>query len=330
MQARVTEEHKTNYIIKDGDKEMVATVRGTFFSDDEFPKVGDWVEYTDLSDEKAVIESILPRTSVVVRRSAHTGAPQTIVANVDVIFVVMGLDGDFNLSRLERYLLLAAQSEVDSVVVLNKCDQVEDVAEYVQQIKAVVGATPVFAISAKTGEGMEKLQEQIDVDTTVALLGSSGAGKSTITNWLLQSETQSVSGVRGDDSRGRHTTTSRQLFSLPSGGFIIDTPGMRELGLVGGTEEDDAEVFLKIEELSEQCKFRNCDHDKSQGCAVLEAIERGDVTERQLQNYLKLQRERAFEESKNDDDFEHQKRNKGKAFQKVYKKAMSQKRFKRG
>ncbi|MCA9365882.1 ribosome small subunit-dependent GTPase A [Candidatus Kaiserbacteria bacterium] len=329
MKARVAEEHKTNYVIWDKDKEFLATVRGAFFTEQTFPKVGDYVEYTELTDGKAVIEEVLPRTTAVVRKSAHTGEPQTIVANVDTIFIVMGLDDDFNLNRLERYLLLAEQSNVRSVVVLNKADKVQDAGDYIKKVKDVAGSSLVFAVSAKTGDGMEKLFTQIQNDETVVLLGSSGAGKSTITNWLLQADKQSVRGVREDDSRGRHTTTSRQMFELPSGGYLIDTPGMRELGLIDGSDEDENTVFELIEELSTQCQFRNCDHEKSKGCAVLKAIESNELTERQLQNYHKLKRERQFEESKNDPELAYQERKRKRELHKGYDKFIKQKKFQR-
>jgi ribosome biogenesis GTPase len=203
----------------------------------------------------------------------------------------MGLDGDFNVSRLERYLLLARESEVLPVVVLNKCDTVEDVGLYKSGVKQAVGDVPVHAVSALTGEGMETLLTYFKSKTTVVLLGSSGAGKSTITNWLLADNRQVVRGVRNDDSHGRHTTTARQLFLLPDGGHLIDTPGMRELG-VYSTEEQEAEVFVLLDTLASQCRFSNCDHEKSTGCAILAAIESGKIESRQLQNYLKLQRER--------------------------------------
>lgn len=330
MNARVAEEHKTNYVIWDGDQEFLATVRGAFFTEQTFPKVGDYVSYTKLPDGKAVIEEVLPRTTAVVRKAAHTGEPQVIVANVDVMFIVMGLDGDFNVSRLERYLLLAELSEVKPVVVLNKADSVEDAADFVYQVKDVAPTVPVFAVSAKTGEGMERLLTQITQDTTVVLLGSSGAGKSTITNWLMRNDAQDVNEVRADDSRGRHTTTARQMFRLPTGGFLIDTPGMRELGMVDSTDDDEDVVFAQIEELSLQCQFRNCDHEKSQGCAVLAAIEEGVITERQLNNYHKLQRERQFEESKHDPELSYLERKRKRELYKGYGKIMKQKKFERG
>lgn len=316
--ARVIEEHKTNYVIRDGAEEFLATVRGTFFEEGGFPKVGDYVQYEDVGDSKAVIESIEPRSSVIVRKAAHTGEAQVIVANVDRIFIVMGLDGDFNVSRLERYLLLARQSEVDPIVVLNKRDSVEDVDQYTAAVVEAVDGVPVHAVSAKTGAGMESLLEYFDTDTTAVLLGSSGAGKSTITNWLLSAHAQETQSVREDDSHGRHTTTHRELFSLPGGGYLIDTPGMRELG-VFSSEEDEEAVFLELDELSTQCRFPNCDHEKSAGCAILEAVASGNVSERQYHNYLKLQRERFFEESKQSEEGTHDYRQKQKKLHKHYK-----------
>lgn len=316
--ARVIEEHKTNYVIRAGAEEYLATVRGTFFEEGGFPKVGDYVQYEDVGDSKAVIESIEPRSSVIVRKAAHTGEEQVIVANVDLIFIVMGLDGDFNVSRLERYILLARQSGVAPVIVLNKCDSVEDVEGYVVAVTEAVGDVPVHAVSAKTGEGMESLLEYFTEDVTAVLLGSSGAGKSTITNWLLSERAQETQSVREDDSHGRHTTTHRELFSLPGGGYLIDTPGMRELG-VFNSEEDEEEVFALLDELAAQCRFPNCDHEKSAGCAILEAVASGKISERQLANYQKLQRERLFEESKHDEGASQDYRQKQKLLHKQYK-----------
>lgn len=322
---RVIEEHKTNYIISDGSNELTATVRGAFFTDETFPKVGDYVLYEEVGDDKAVIEEIEPRSSTVARKSAHTGDMQIIVANVDVIFIVMGLDNDFNLSRLERYLLLANQSEVEPVVVLNKCDQVEEYQEYVVQVQNSSPGTSVHAVSALTGYNMPELLTHITPDTTVVLLGSSGAGKSTITNWLLATDTQAVNDVRTDDSKGKHTTTSRQLFTLPSLGYLIDTPGMRELSVIESASEHEDEVFGIVEELASQCRFSNCDHEKSMGCAVVAGIEAGDITARQLQNYLKLKRERLFEVSKQDVELSRQQKQKQKKLHKSYGKAQQKK-----
>jgi ribosome biogenesis GTPase len=317
--ARVIEERRTNYLLQNNEGgEFLATVRGSFFTERDFPKVGDFVEYTTLGDGKAVIEAIEPRRSTIVRRAVDGTGEQVLVANVDLICIVMGLDGDFNPSRLERYLLLARESKVMPVVVLNKADMVDDLAEYTEQVESVTEAVPVHVVSALTGAGMETLLSYFTTETTAVLLGSSGAGKSTITNWLLREDKQAVQAVRTDDSHGRHTTTSRQLFVLPTGGFLIDTPGMRELG-VYSTEESEADTFSKLDELSLQCRYSNCDHEKSDGCAILTAIEVGEVEARQLQNYLKLQRERAHEESKYDEELSYKQRQKQKQLHKHYK-----------
>jgi len=318
MKARVIEEHKTNYVIKDGDKEHLATVRGSFFSTDSFPKVGDFVEYSEVSDGKAVIEEILPRTSTISRKAVGTSGEQVIVANVDVIFIVMGLDGDFNLSRLERYLLLAQQSSVPSVVILNKRDCVDNSESFVEQVQSVVKNISVHVVSATTGENMAALLEHLDASVTAVLLGSSGAGKSTITNWLLRENRQDVQNVRGDDSRGKHTTTSRQLFTLENGAYLIDTPGMRELG-VQSTEEDEESVFTKLEILALRCQFPNCDHEKSKGCAIIAALQTEEISERQLGNYQKLKRERLFEESKHDEVASREYKQKQKSLHKGYR-----------
>jgi ribosome biogenesis GTPase len=328
--ARVIEEHKTNYILKDGLSEYKATVRGSFFTGGLFPKVGDFVSYTKTSGDKAVIEEVLPRKSVISRKAVGTKGEQVIVANVDMIFIVMGLDGDFNVSRLERYLLLAQEAGVTPVVVLNKSDLVDHPELYVSRIQPSVDNIPIHMVSAITGKNMESLLGYLKNEMTVVLLGSSGAGKSSITNWLLKNHTQNVSEVRTDDSRGRHTTTARQLFSLPCGGYLIDTPGMRELGIVN-TAEDESAVFKHIQELSYQCRFSNCDHEQSQGCAIIKALNKGDIDERQIKNYRKLQQERMYEESKHDTDSSHQykqsKKNLHKGYQKIQKINRSKKGF---
>jgi ribosome biogenesis GTPase len=316
--ARVTEEHKTNYVIYDGEREFTATVRGSFFVEKKFPKVGDYIMFNDLTKGKAVIEEILPRTSEIIRKDEESGVPQVIVVNVDIIFIVMGLDNDFNISRLERYLLLAKQSGVKAVVVLNKCDTADNSSTYIDQTKEISGIAPVHVVSALTNQNMEALLTYLTPSTTAVLLGSSGAGKSTITNWLLEKDSQKVSSVREGDNRGRHTTTSRQLFRLNSGACLIDTPGMRELGVLDSTRDDENSIFLKIGELSSHCKFSNCDHEKSEGCAIKEAISLGELSERHVTNYHKLQRSRLFEESKRSEALSNEQKNKLKKLRRNY------------
>lgn len=298
---RVIEVQRVHITVALSDQVVRATVRGEFHESGDYPKVGDWVRVSlvDASEEaQAVIEEILPRTSVIERLDQETLQPQVLVANVDLVFIVMGLDGDFNISRLERYLLLARQSHIRPVVILNKSDQADDLALQVAQVEQVAAGTPVHVTNAKTGEGLAVMYGYFDTDTTAVLLGSSGAGKSTITNWLLGEAAQEVNEVREDDSRGRHTTTTRQLFALKGGGYLIDTPGMRELSVVEQESNQEDMLIEEVESFARMCQFSNCDHEKSSGCAVLEAVERGDLEPRTLDNYYKLMRERAWLQDK--------------------------------
>jgi len=295
---RIIEAHRTSYTVAIADRIIEATIKGFFHAEKQFPVVGDYVDIELLDDNKAVISRIQDRQSVIKRRKTHSDEEQIIVSNINLIILVMGLDGDFNLSRLERYLTLAQQSEVPAVIVLNKTDIADDVAVKIAKVQEIAAQYPILPISARTGEGLEVLTEYLTKDTTAVFLGSSGAGKSTITNWLLQEDKQKVRTVRDDDSRGRHTTTARQLFSLPHGGYIIDTPGMRELGMTEADLESETAVFERIMHYAEHCKFRDCDHERSAGCAVLTAIANGELSGRELTSYLKLQQEQSFVASK--------------------------------
>lgn len=283
-------------MLEDG-QTVQATVRGGFHETGDYPKVGDRVRLSAVTaseESQAVIEEVLPRTSAIARLDQETRQPQILVTNVDVVFIVMGLDGDFNPKRLERYLALAGQSGIQPVILLNKADLATDLEEKLQQVARIAGTVPVHVITATAGAGLEALRAYLTEEKTAVLLGSSGAGKSTITNWLLGRQEQTTGTVRLDDSRGRHTTTTRQLFTLPTGGFLIDTPGMRELGLVEAEHLSDETTIYQVEQIAEQCKFRNCDHEKSAGCAVLAAVAAGEITLSTLENYYKLKREQAW------------------------------------
>lgn len=327
---RIVAQHKTNYRLRADNREYLATVRGSFFTTEDFPCVGDYVRYTALNEDQAVIEELLPRTSVITRKAAHTDAVQTIVANVDLIFIVMGVDGDFNLSRLERYLFLATQHGIKAVVLLNKIDMTESPKEYLHQAQTIAPDALIHLVSALSGVGMQAVRHYFTSETTAVLLGSSGAGKSTITNWLLGNETQATSGIREDDSHGRHTTTARELFALPDGGYLIDTPGMRELGVVGESLTGEDRVFSKIETLAENCKFANCDHERSAGCAILSALETGKISQREYQSYQKLKRESAYMESKADEESALDYKHKKKKLHQSYTQVQKRKRMEQG
>ncbi len=295
VKGRVIEVHRTNFLVAVEGKEIVATVRGNFHTDKDFPKVGDYVTLEILNDGKGVIESVEKRKSVIKRRISGGEEEQIMVANVDLIFVVMGLDQDYNVSRLERYILLASQSNIPLIIILNKVDLVENSEIYFNEVVGVAGKIPVISVSATTGENMAEMRKHLNKDTTAVLLGSSGAGKSTITNWLLEEAKQAVSGLREGDGKGRHTTATRQLFTLPSGGYLIDTAGIRELLVQESDSEIELEVFHRIETIATNCRFRNCDHERSEGCAVVLAVEEGNLTERELSNYHKLKKERLLQ-----------------------------------
>jgi ribosome biogenesis GTPase len=316
--ARVVAVHKETSIVRGADGvDRPAIVSGRFRYDalapSEYPAVGDWVALEPRHpeagpDDPAVIASILPRRSAFRRQAADSTRrgglnlhdEQVIAANIDVAFIVAGLDGDFNLRRLERYLAVAWSSGVDPVIVLNKADIAEDLPGRLVAVEAIAPGVTVVIVSALTGDHVADLAPYLGAGRTAVVLGSSGVGKSTLVNALLGEERQATASVREDDSRGRHTTTHRELFVLPTGALLIDTPGIRSLE-VAGADEGIETAFDDVATLAEQCRFNDCRHDGEPGCAVQAAITAGDLPEARLASFRKLERETAHEARRSGD-----------------------------
>jgi len=292
--ARVIAQHRNGYRLHDGDAETAAQPAPRFLRrstpHEERPAVGDFVV---ASAHPAIIERVLERRSVLSRAAAgERHQRQLIAANIDSVFVLMGLDGDFNPRRIERYLLLIEGSGAKPVVVLTKIDKVENAASEAMraELAAAIADVETHAINAKDPASVAPLLAHLRLGDTAVLVGSSGAGKSTLTNTLLGVERQATNVVRDHDSRGRHTTTHRALIQLPSGGCLIDTPGMREIKLTGDETLSGAS-FADIEELALQCRFGDCTHGNEPGCAVRAALEAGSLDQERWQAYLKLRDE---------------------------------------
>lgn len=285
---RVAAVHREMYAVWLADGEVTCELSGRLrYASDDWPTVGDWVAVRG----RALIDGLLPRrTSFVRKQPGSATAQQALAANVNVVFVVMGMDGDFSLRRLERYLVLVAHSGARAAVVLNKADLVADPASYEKQARAAVGGEPVFVVSALAGAGLDQIRA--NAGETAALIGSSGAGKSTILNWLLGEERQPTQAVRESDSKGRHTTSHRQLFVMPGGWLLMDLPGLREVQLwAGGGDLDSA--FPDIDELAASCRFRDCRHESEPECAVTAAVTTGTLDPARLASYRQLGRELA-------------------------------------
>jgi ribosome biogenesis GTPase len=294
--ARIAREERGRYLASTAAGERAAEVSGRFRHEAQgraaFPAVGDWVAARAAAGEgPLIIEAVLARASAFVRKVAgEITEEQVVAANVDAVFVIAGLDGDFNLRRIERFLAAAWDSGATPVVVLNKADLADDLEARIAEVEAVAPGVAVAALSARAGFGLDGLAPWLAPGKTVALLGSSGVGKSTLVNALLGEERQPTGEVREDDSRGRHTTTHRELVLLPGGAILIDTPGMRELQL-WADESALAEAFPDVEALAAGCRFRDCRHDAEPGCAVLAAAGCGDLPPERLESWRKLQRE---------------------------------------
>lgn len=320
---RVAAEYKHLYRIYAEGGEYLATVAGKlrYLADnrEDFPAVGDWVIIQVSDHEQAVIRSILPRKTKFSRKAAGKVTEEQIVAaNIDTVFLVNALNQDFNLRRIERYLTLAWDSGASPVIVLNKTDLCEDVSSRVQEVEAIAFGVPVHAVSCAWGDGLDSLSQYCRSGKTVALLGSSGAGKSTIVNRLLGSDCQKTGAIRLDDGEGRHTTTRRELIPIPEGGLLIDTPGMRELQL-WGTEDGLTDAFDDIAVLAEGCRFADCTHTSEPGCQVTAALEDGALSQARYNSFVKLQRELAYLARKGNIQEELAEKNKWKKIHKQIK-----------
>jgi ribosome biogenesis GTPase len=297
--ARVAATHTHLYRLLTPDGERMAAVSGRFRHEAGgargFPATGDFVAAEMRSgEERATIHALLPRASCFSRRAPGPGVQEQVVAaNIDTVFLIAGLDGDFNPRRVERTLVLAWESGAFPVVVLTKADACPDLIVKTRAMEGAANGTPVLVTSAVTGQGLSALATYLLPGRTVALLGSSGTGKSTLVNRLLGSERQRTLAVRESDDRGRHTTTHRELIALPSGALVIDTPGLREIQLWAG-EASLGEAFSDIAALAEACRFRDCEHRGEPGCEVAAALADGRLDEARFESHRKLGRELRF------------------------------------
>lgn len=329
MPGRVISERRGQLSVQCGQGQYPARAAGRLLHQardrSQLPAVGDWVA---LHPHQPVsrIEAVLPRRSQFQRKSAgRRSEGQVVGANIDAVFLVSALDQDFNLRRLERYLVLAWESGADPVVLLNKSDLCPDSQRALEHAQEVAMGVPVHVLSALEGDGLDPLYDYLQPGRTGALLGSSGVGKSTLVNALAGRELQATAEIRAEDGRGRHTTTHRQLLLLPQGGLLLDTPGMRELQL-WDAREGLSETFEDIAELAARCRFSDCAHLQEPGCAVRRALERGELDEARLESYRRLLREQRYQASRQDEALKLREKQRVKKLHKSYRKIIAHRR----
>lgn len=325
--ARVTTEFKEAYKVKNAKGEYLAKITGKqmfeALSREDYPAVGDWVAITELDENQAVIHGILPRLTMIKRKSGdknragEKSRTQIIATNIDVAFVVESVDRDYNLNRFERYFAIAAEGGVRPAIILNKIDLIskEELDEKLAQLKNRFPDVDVILTSTVSNEGLDELKQYINRGKTYCFLGSSGVGKSTIINRLLGEDIIKTRDVSSYSGRGRHTTTNRQMYFLENGGILIDNPGIREVGLTDVSEGVN-NFFDEISAVARQCKYSDCTHTHEPGCEVLNAVKSGKIDEEKLSNYINLKKETEYYEM---NDFE--KREKDRQFGKFMKKA---------
>lgn len=326
--ARIITTYRDRYeIVSDKGKGFARLKKGSFYDNPNaiYPTIGDFVmiEWNSMGDSQ-IIET-LKRDSSFSRASSsadrnhemHTQHEQLVAANFDYVFIMQSLNDNFNIRRIERYLTLAWESGAIPVIVLTKCDLVDDVESYISEVESVAIGVNVYAISCKAKIGLDKLQKYFKKGNTLVFLGSSGVGKSTLVNTLIGEKVMKTSEIREDDSRGRHTTTNRQLLMLPTGAMVIDTPGMRELGMWNCDDGID-KTFQDVEKYFGTCKFSDCTHTSEPGCKVLEAIKNGELSEERYNAYMKLKNEARY--NSDSESYLREKRNKFKEIAKQNRK----------
>ncbi len=322
--ARIIATHKDRYeIVCNNGSGFAKIKRGNYYDNPNsiYPTTGDFVliEWNNSGDsmiyETLKRESSFSRTASSSDRNKelHNQHEQLVAANFDYVFIMQSLNNNFNINRIQRYLSLAWESGGIPVIILTKSDLISNIQEYIDEVQSIAFGVDVYAISCITKQGIEDLKKYFSKGNTICFLGSSGVGKSTLVNTLYGKEVMKTSEVREEDSRGRHTTTSRNLIMLPNGAMIIDTPGMRELGM-WNAQEGISKTFNDIEELSNACKYSNCTHTNEPGCKIIEAINNGELTRERYEQYLKLQKESLY-----NTDSEQYIKNKNEKFKEISK-----------
>ena len=325
--ARIMATHKDRYEIVCNNGQGFAKIkRGCYYDNPNsiYPTTGDFViiEWNSTGDsmicETLKRESSFSRTASSSDRNheLHNQHEQLVAANFDYVFIMQSLNNNFNLHRLERYLSLSWESGAIPVIILTKSDLVENIQEYIEQVESIAFGVDVYAVSCITGYGLDSIKKYFSKGNTIVFLGSSGVGKSTLVNTLYGDNVMKTSDIREEDSRGRHTTTSRNLIMLPNGAMIIDTPGMRELGM-WNAENGINKTFQDIEQYMGMCKFSDCTHTNEPGCKILEAIVNGEIDQERFEQYLKLQKESRYNTDSN--QYLQEKKNKFKEISKINK-----------